>query len=88
MSALTFEQIQTWQDGGEKVDDVVLQLLELFEDGKPLEEERLKKWKFRKGLGGEQIKEAAEMAIKSGWILEDFTGLYLTHEGRNERDRP
>jgi hypothetical protein len=87
MAAFTFSQMLNGRDEDKAADDLAFELLELFEDGKPLREEKFMNWKLRHKISNEQIKKAAEAAISKGWILEDSAGLHLTHEGRYERDR-
>ena len=44
------------------------------------------RWKSRHGLRAETIKNTFELVLKNGWVLEDPTGIYLTHEGQKTRD--
>jgi hypothetical protein len=87
MAAFTFTQILNRRDEDKAADDLAFELLELFEDGRPLREEKVVNWKLRYKISNEQMKKVAEAAINKGWILEDSAGLHLTHEGRYERDR-
>jgi hypothetical protein len=86
MASLTLEQIRSMLDDDDNVDKLAMQFLVLFEEGKPLQEEPFKKWKARHGITAERIKMAAQLALESGWILEESSGIYLTIEGTNKRD--
>jgi hypothetical protein len=85
MAALTLEQIRSMKDEYE-ADKLALLFLGLFESGQPLQEDHFKKWKFRHGLKADEIKQAAEFATESGWILEENSGIYLTLEGQHKRE--
>lgn len=85
MAAFTLKDVPSMQDG-EEMGNLVFDLLQLFDASRPLQKEAVMRWKSRHGLKAETIKNTFELALKKGWILEDPTGIYLTHEGQKTRD--
>jgi hypothetical protein len=85
VAALTLKDVQSMHDD-EGADNLSFDLLQLFDASGPLQKEAVMRWKAHRRLKAELIKSTFELALKSGWILEDPTGIYLTHEGRKTRD--
>jgi len=85
VAALTLKDVQSMQDD-EEMGNLVFDLLQLFDANGPLQKEAVMRWKSRHGLKAEPIKNTFELALSNGWILEDPTGIYLTHEGQKTRD--
>ncbi len=85
MAALTLKDVQSMQDN-EDIGNLVFDLLQLFDASGPLQKESVMRWKSRHGLRAETIKNTFELVLKNGWVLEDPTGIYLTHEGQKTRD--
>jgi hypothetical protein len=84
MTAITLNDLKSMQDEDER-DNLVFDLLQLFEVGGPLQKEVLMRWKVRRRVKAEYIKQAVELALKNGWIVGDSAGVHLTHEGREKR---
>lgn len=86
MAALTLEQIRSIPDDQYDLNKLAMSFLGLFEEGKPIQEEALYKWKLRHGTMAARTKMAVEFALENGWILEEWSGIYLTIEGTIKRD--
>jgi hypothetical protein len=87
MATFTLKQLNGMQDAVEPIENLVLDFMKLFEVGQPLHEEAVMKWKSLHVMKSDRLKEIAALAIKEGWILEDSAGIWITHEGRDKRDR-
>jgi hypothetical protein len=85
VTALTLKDVQSMRDE-EGIDNLAVDLLQLFEASEPLQKESVMRWKARHRLKAQLIQNTFEVALKNGWILEDPTGIYLAHEGRKTRD--
>ena len=85
MAALTLKDVQSMQDN-EDIGSLVFDLLQLFDASVTLQKELVMRWKSRHGLRAETIKNTFELVLKNGWVLEDPTGIEVTHEGQKTRD--
>ena len=68
-----------------KAERLALELLEVFEADRPLDQEEFEEWIQVSALSVDEVKEATREAMHRGWIEDTIDGLLLTAKGKKKK---
>ncbi len=68
-----------------KAERLALELLEVFEVDRLLDQEEFEEWIQVSALSADEVNEAAIEAVRKGWIEDTLDGLLLTTQGKRKK---
>jgi hypothetical protein len=68
-----------------KAERLALELLEVFNADRLLDQEEFEEWIQVSALSADEVNEAAIEAVRKGWIEDTVDGLLLTTQGKTKK---
>ena len=69
-----------------KAERLALEFLEVFERDRPLDQEEFEEWIRINAFSADEVRDAAQQAVRKGWVEDTTDGLRLTDAGRKNTE--
>lgn len=69
-----------------KAERLALEFLEMFERDRPLDQEEFEEWIQINAFSADEVRDAAQEAVRKGWVEDTSDGLRLTDAGRKKTE--
>lgn len=69
-----------------KAERLALEFLEMFERDRPLDQEEFEEWMQIHAFSADEVLNAAQEAVRKGWVEDTTDGLRLTDAGRKKTE--